>query len=92
MKEGGQVGLLAKLRGVVSSPTVQAWLPEPKVAAAAASSGAVALVVWVAGKRGYKIPRRNLEKVVTGLVALGSSIPPVVAYVKSNKPSSLVTP
>lgn len=78
------MGLLDKLKGIAQSDTVKGWLPEPKVAAAAASSGAVAVLVWAAGKRGYRIPRKNVEKVITSAVGLAVSIPPVVAYLKAS--------
>jgi hypothetical protein len=68
-------------------------LPEPKVAAAMASSGAVWLIAWGLGKRGYKVPKKNIQTVVTAAVGLSSSIPPVVAYMKASpKTARGVTP
>jgi hypothetical protein len=68
-------------------------LPEPKVAAAMASSGAVWLIAWGLGKRGYKVPKKNIQTVITAAVGLSASIPPVVAYMKASpKPARAATP
>jgi hypothetical protein len=68
-------------------------LPEPKVRAAMVSSGAVWLIAWGLGKRGYKVPKKNIQTVVTAAVGLSASIPPVVAYMKASpKTARLATP
>jgi hypothetical protein len=67
-------------------------LPEPKVAAAMASSGAVWLIAWGLGKRGYKVPKRSIQTVITAAVGLSSSIPPVVAYMKASPKTARATP
>lgn len=59
-------------------------LPEPKVRAAMVSSGAVWVVAWALGKKGYKVPRKNIQTVITAAVGLSASIPPVVAYMKAS--------
>jgi hypothetical protein len=93
MNEEGRMKLLDTVKKAVKRLIPPSLYPEPKVAAAMASSGAVWLVAWGLGKRGYKVPKKNIQTVITAAVGLSASIPPVVAYMKASpKTARAVTP
>jgi hypothetical protein len=74
--------LLDKLKRLVPP----SWMPQPKVAASMATAGVTTFVVWAAGKKGYKLPRKNAESVLTGAVALVSAAVAAAGYLKADKP------
>jgi hypothetical protein len=89
----GGMKLLDTMKKTVKRFVPPSLLPEPKVAAAMASSGAVWLVAWGLGKKGYKVPKKSIQTVITAAVGLSASIPPVVAYMKASpKTARAATP
>lgn len=81
------MGWLDKLKAVASNEVVQSWLPERKVMLAGLSSLATtAAVAGLSRGKTTKLSRKQARKLVTSLAAVASAVPPVVAYVTSNKP------
>lgn len=78
--------LLDKLKRMVPP----GWLPEPKVAASMATGLAVTGLAWGLQKRGYKVPKGSVEKVVTAAVGLATGGTALAGYMKASKPR--VTP
>jgi hypothetical protein len=74
--------------GWISRLVPKGLLPEPKVAASMAAAGFVTLAAWVLQKKGYKVPRGSVEKVVTSAVGLATGGTALAGYMKASKPKA----
>jgi hypothetical protein len=79
------MGLFGTVVGLMKSEL----MPNKKVLAAYASAGVVSGLTVLVNRKGRRIPKKHVAKVVNAVVAVASLVPPSVAYMKRETPKEV---